>query len=207
MKKYAKGGYEDMSSMTMEDVADMRARAKAEKAYNRAMPDPYEEGDSKEKRRAALDNAINAPIDMAKKAVSKVKNFADSTEGKRLGMAAKLAVESSMPYQSMRPGLAAAEYGIDKLKEELKNANVSISGLKKKEEYVHRYISNGLHNGLSVTASSVTAATKATKAATPKAPQKLSISPQARSNRLHNTRTSRLRRRRAVCSCGTRFTF
>lgn len=118
MKKYAKGGYEDMSSMTMEDVADMRARAKAEKAYNRAMPDPYEEGDSKEKRRAVLDNAINAPIDMAKKAVSKVKNFADSTEGKRLGMAAKLAVESSMPYQSMRPGLAAAEYGIDKLKEE-----------------------------------------------------------------------------------------
>lgn len=41
---------------------------------------------------------------------------------------------------------------IDKLKEDLKNANISISGLKKKADYVNLYISNGLHNGASVTA-------------------------------------------------------
>ena len=35
---------------------------------------------------------------------------------------------------------------IDKLKEDLKNANISISGLKKKADYVNLYISNGLHN-------------------------------------------------------------
>jgi hypothetical protein len=74
---------------------------------------------------------------------------------------------------------------IDKLKEELKNANVSISGLKKKEDYVHRYISNGLHNGASVTTASVTTA-KATssKATSPKAvtkaPPKLSMAARMR---------------------------
>ena len=117
-RKPTKEEFVDSSDMSPEDVADMRAREKANKAYNQAMPDPYEEGDSKEKRRAALDKAINAPIKMAKKAVSKVRDFVGSTEGKRLGTAAKLAVESSMPYQSMRPGLAAVEYGVDKLKEE-----------------------------------------------------------------------------------------
>ena len=65
---------------------------------------------------------------------------------------------------------------IDKLKEELKNANISISGLKKKEDYVHRYISNGLHNGLSVTASKATSVTTAT----PKAPPKLSMAARMR---------------------------
>jgi hypothetical protein len=73
---------------------------------------------------------------------------------------------------------------IDKLKEELKNANVSISGLKKKEDYVHRYISNGLHNGASVTTASVTTAKATTKAATsvtsPKAPPKLSMAARMR---------------------------
>ena len=49
---------------------------------------------------------------------------------------------------------------IDKLKEDLKNANISISGVKKKSDYVDLYISNGLHNGLSVTVSSPKAATK-----------------------------------------------
>ena len=34
---------------------------------------------------------------------------------------------------------------IDKLKEDLKNANISISGVKKKSDYVDLYISNGLH--------------------------------------------------------------
>ena len=76
---------------------------------------------------------------------------------------------------------------IDKLKEELKNANVSISGLKKKEDYVHRYISNGLHNGASVTTASVTTAsvtTASSKAAsskaTTKAPPKLSMAARMR---------------------------
>ena len=36
---------------------------------------------------------------------------------------------------------------VDKLKEDLKNANVSISGVKKKADYVNLYISNGLHKG------------------------------------------------------------
>jgi hypothetical protein len=36
---------------------------------------------------------------------------------------------------------------VDKLKEHLKNANVSISGVKKKADYVNLYISNGLHKG------------------------------------------------------------
>ena len=43
---------------------------------------------------------------------------------------------------------------VDKLKEDLKNANVSISGVKKKADYVNLYISNGLHNRSSVASSS-----------------------------------------------------
>ena len=76
---------------------------------------------------------------------------------------------------------------IDKLKEELKNANVSISGLKKKEDYVHRYISNGLHNGARVTTASVTTASETTASskaasskATTKAPPKLSMAARMR---------------------------
>ena len=71
---------------------------------------------------------------------------------------------------------------IDKLKEELKNANVSISGLKKKEDYVHRYISNGLHNGASVTTASVTTASSkaASSKAVTKAPPKLSMAARMR---------------------------
>jgi len=68
---------------------------------------------------------------------------------------------------------------IDKLKEELKNANVSISGLKKKEDYVHRYISNGLHNGV-VSSPKATSVTTATKATSPKAAPKLSMAARMR---------------------------
>jgi hypothetical protein len=117
-RKFADGGFQDMSDMSPADVAEMRAREKATKAYNRAMPDPYGEGDSSAKRRIALDNAMRKPLDMADEVVSKVKNFANSDEGKKHLMAAKKAAEFSPAYQSMRPGLAAAEYGIDKLKEE-----------------------------------------------------------------------------------------
>ena len=39
---------------------------------------------------------------------------------------------------------------IDKLKEDLRNANINISGLKKKADYVNLYISNGLHKGASI---------------------------------------------------------
>jgi hypothetical protein len=118
MKKYAKGGYEDMSDMSPADVAEMRAREKATKAFNRAMPDPYEEGDSKARRRAALDNAMRKPMDMADEAVSKVKKFADSEDGKKLLRAAKFAVESSPAVASMQPALAVGEFAIDKLKAE-----------------------------------------------------------------------------------------
>jgi hypothetical protein len=90
---------------------------------------------------------------------------------------------------------------IDKLKEDLKTANISISGIKKKSDFVDLYISNGLHNGASVTATitSVTAtkaasvkaaspkaakpkstSSKATKAPSPKAPQKLSMAARMR---------------------------
>ena len=63
---------------------------------------------------------------------------------------------------------------IDKLKEDLKNANISISGLKKKADYVNLYISNGLHNGgVSAKATSVTAAK-------PKAQPKLSMAARMR---------------------------
>ena len=115
-RKFADGGYQDMSDMSPADVAEMRAREKATKAYNRAMPDPYEEGDSKAKRRAALDNAMRKPFDMADEAISKVKKFANSDEGKKHLSAAKIAAEAHPGYQAMRPGIAAAEFAIDKLK-------------------------------------------------------------------------------------------
>jgi hypothetical protein len=122
-RKFAEGGFQDILDMSPADVAEMRAREKATKAFNRTMPDPYEMTDSKEKRRAALENAINAPMEMGRKAISKVKEFADSDKGKALGLAARLAAENSPGYQALRPGIAAAEYGIDKLKEEGANRN------------------------------------------------------------------------------------
>ena len=54
---------------------------------------------------------------------------------------------------------------VDKLKEDLKNANVSISGVKKKADYVNLYISNGLHKG--EVASSVKAEASSVRAAKP----------------------------------------
>ena len=122
-RKFAEGGFQDILDMSPADVAEMRAREKATKAFNRVMPDPYEVGDSKEKRRMALENAINAPMEMGRKAISKVKEFANSDEGKKHLTAAKMAAEFSPAYQSLRPGLAAAEYGIDKLREEGANRN------------------------------------------------------------------------------------
>lgn len=117
-RKFADGGYQDMSDMSPADVAEMRAREKATKAYNRAMPDPYEEGDSKAKRRAALDNAMRKPLDMADEVSSKVKKFVNSDEGKKHLNAAKIAAEANPGYQALRPGIAAAEFAVDKLKAE-----------------------------------------------------------------------------------------
>jgi hypothetical protein len=118
-RKFADGGYQDMSDMSPADVAEMRAREKATKAFNRAMPDPYEEGIySKEKRRAALDSAMRKPMEMADEASSKIKKFADSEDGKKLMRAARFAAETSPAVASSKPALAIAEYGIDKLKEE-----------------------------------------------------------------------------------------
>ena len=118
MKKYAEGGYKDMSDMSPADVADMRAREKATKAFNRAMPDPYEEGDSKARRRAALDNAMKKPMEMAGATASKVKKFADSEDGKKLMRAARFAAETSPAVASMQPALAIGELALDKLKAE-----------------------------------------------------------------------------------------
>ena len=38
--KFAEGGFQDMSDMTPEDVAEMRARDKARKAFDETMPEP-----------------------------------------------------------------------------------------------------------------------------------------------------------------------
>jgi len=63
---------------------------------------------------------------------------------------------------------------VDKLKEDLKNANVSISGVKKKSDFVDLYISNGLYKGASVaslkeeSARPVEAAASSIRAAKPK---------------------------------------
>ena len=116
--KFADGGYQDMSDMTPEDVAEMKRRSRSSKAYDRAMPDPYQEGMySKEKRRAALEAVMNAPKDMAKGVMSKAKELADSEGGKKIMRAARFAAETSPLVAGAQPALAVAEYGIDKLKE------------------------------------------------------------------------------------------
>jgi hypothetical protein len=121
-RKFAEGGYQDMSDMTPADVAEMKLRSRSSKAYNNAMPDPYEEGlYSKEKRRAALEAVMNTPKDMAKGLMSKAKEIADSDTGKKLMRAARFAVETNPMVAGAQPALAVAEYGIDKLKE--KSAN------------------------------------------------------------------------------------
>jgi hypothetical protein len=64
-RKPTKEEFVDYSDMSPEDVADMRAREKANKAYNQAMPDPYEEGNPKKEKRGVIDSAINAVKNVA----------------------------------------------------------------------------------------------------------------------------------------------
>jgi hypothetical protein len=79
--------------------------------------DYEDDSSSKGKYRAAFDAAIDAPMSMAKRATSKVKEFADSEDGKKLKEAAKFAFETSPIGAGSRPARDAAEYGIEKLKD------------------------------------------------------------------------------------------
>jgi len=87
-----------------------KARFKKEAYEDEAMS-------SKDKRLAALNAAIDAPMGMMKRAASKGSEFANSEDGKKFKDAAKFAFETSPIGAGTRTARDAAEYGIEKLKD------------------------------------------------------------------------------------------